>query len=658
MTMDEEITTLGKCNFRNQEVEFGIKTDDRRRHIYIIGKTGVGKTTLLENMIIDDIGTGRGVAFVDPHGDSAEKLLHLIPEERIDDTIYFNPADIEYPIAFNPLERVAEENYHLVASGIMAVFEKMWPDVWSARMQYILSNTLLALLEFPNATLLGIMRMLADKKYRKEVVENLRDPVVKSFWVNEFGQYTDRFATEAVAAIQNKVGQLVANPLIRNAIGQPHSSINLRKIMDEGKILIVNLSKGRIGEDNSKLLGGLVITRLQLAAMSRVDIPEEARRDFYLYIDEFQNFSTESFANILSEARKYRLSLTLAHQYIKQLVGEDTYVRDAIFGNVGTFVVFRVGAEDAEFLEPEFAPTFDQNDLVNLPKYHVYTRLMIDGVAGRAFSATTLPPYPAPKQSYADLIIENTRRRYAVPKEAVERKIASEWLTEEELMKEKVERRGERGLEVLERRRSEGERKKPRPDIDKDKLREALEGTGEAREKATLQKDIADEKPQENSPIILSENLTRNPRIDPKSFSDVNKQFLELLRQEGPMIEKHAENSEAFLGALEAAFDTSLMEFVGGEQWQENAIAWVGSFLGETLIKTLGGLWQWSPRQNRWVVILKSKEGDPVEANVFRKVENRMKNGQEDSLVYFYDMIKKIVEVGHEAILNPQSGQE
>lgn len=484
MADNEDITILGECNFRNQKLEFGIKTDDRRRHIYVVGKTGVGKTVLLENMIMHDIISGKGVGLIDPHGDFAEKLIHLIPEERIDDVIYFNPSDTEHPIAFNPLEKVVNEHRHLIASSIMAVFEKIWPDVWSARMQYILNNALLALLEYPNATLLGIMRILSDKKYRKEVVDNLTDPVVKSFWVNEFGQYSDRFAVEAVAAIQNKVGQFVANPLIRNIMGQSHSSINLRKAMDEGKILIANLSKGAIGEDNSALLGAMLVTRIQMAAMSRVDIPEEERRDFYLYIDEFQNFSTESFANILSEARKYRLSLTLAHQYIAQLINDnDTKVRDAIFGNVGTMMIFRVGAKDAEFLEPEFAPTFEEGDLVNLPKYNIYVRLMIDGIATKPFSAETLPPPPAPKKSFADVIIENSRRKYAVDKDKVEKKIRSEWDSGSEIVKEKVERRREKGLEILEK--PPPRKRKSNIEIDKDKLREAIGPQLEAKEETT-----------------------------------------------------------------------------------------------------------------------------------------------------------------------------
>ncbi|MBI2035870.1 MAG: type IV secretion system DNA-binding domain-containing protein [Candidatus Liptonbacteria bacterium] len=360
-------------NFRGENVKFGIKTDDRRRHVYVIGKTGSGKTNLMEVMAINDIRAGHGVAVVDPHGEFAEKMLKFVPEERVQDTIYFNPSDTEYPVAFNPMEQVSSDFRHLIASGLMGVFKKIWVDAWSARMEYILNNTLLALLEYPGATILGVMRMMAEKDYRKKIVDSLKDPVIKAFWVNEFGRYSERYETEALGAIQNKIGQFISNPLIRNIVGQHHSSINMRKIMDEKKIFIANLSKGKIGEDNSRLLGAMLITRLQLAAMSRVDIPEGERNDFYLYVDEFQNFATDSFASILSEARKYRLSLTLGHQYIEQL---DEKVRPAVFGNVGTLAVFRVGAFDAEFLEKEFMPEFTASDLVNLPKWSVYIKLM------------------------------------------------------------------------------------------------------------------------------------------------------------------------------------------------------------------------------------------------------------------------------------------
>lgn len=427
--MNNEVTLFGETNFRNEKRRFGIKEDDRRRHMYIIGKTGMGKTTMLENMIISDIIHGKGVGFIDPHGDSAEKILEFVPPERIKDVVYFDPSDLERPIAFNAIENVEPEKKHLVASGLMGVFKKIWPDVWSARMEYILNNTILALLDYPGATILGIMRMLSNKDYRKQVVDSIKDPVVKSFWVEEFAKYTDRFAAEATPAIQNKVGQFLSAAVIRNIVGQVNSAIDMRKVMDEGKILIMNLSKGRVGEDNSKLLGGLLVTKLQLAAMSRVDIPEEERRDFYLYVDEFQNFATESFANILSEARKYRLALILANQYIAQLIqtsggNKSTAVRDAIFGNVGTLISFRVGAEDAEYLEKEFAPEFTAVDVVNLAKYNVYLKLMIDGVASRAFSATTLHPYPRPEVSYKTDIIKHSRETYGTDREDVEAEIA------------------------------------------------------------------------------------------------------------------------------------------------------------------------------------------------------------------------------------------
>jgi len=426
--MDEDKVIFGITNFRNGEKRFGIKMDDRRRHMYLVGKTGAAKTTIMETMVIADIKAGKGVCFVDPHGDTAERILEFVPEERINDVIYFNPQDINFPIAFNPLEQIGTEYRHLVASGIMGVFKKIWVDMWSARMEYILNNTLLALLEYPGSTLLGIMRMLSDKDYRKKVVDSLNDPVVKGFWVNEFAKYSQKFETEATAAIQNKVGQFVTNPLIRNILGQAHSSIDMRKIMDEGKILIVNLSKGGIGEDNSNLLGAMIISKIQLAAMSRMNIPENERKDFYLYVDEFQNFATDSFATILSEARKYHLCLIMAHQYIRQLIsGDSTKMRDAVFGNVGTMISFRVGAEDAEFLEKEFQPDFMLNDLVNLPKYNFYIKLMIDGVASRPFSAKTIPPPKSPVESYKDVLIENSRRLYSTPRISVEEKIAEEW---------------------------------------------------------------------------------------------------------------------------------------------------------------------------------------------------------------------------------------
>lgn len=422
----EKIILFGETNFRNKRVRFGIKPDDRRRHMYVIGKTGVGKTTLIENMVVQDIRHGHGLAVIDPHGEFADMMLDFVPKERIQDVVYVNPADLDFPIAFNAIEQVPMEYRHLVASGLMAVFKKIWVDAWSARMEYILSNTLLSLLEVPDSTLLGVNRMLADKSYRHSIVERLTDPVVKAFWLNEFERYDAKFRAEAVAPIQNKVGQFVSNPLIRNVVGQTKSKLNLREIMDKQKILIVNLSKGLIGEENSALLGAMLVTKLQLAAMSRVDIPELERRDFYLYVDEFQNYATDSFANILSEARKYRLNLILAHQYLEQL---PETVRSSIFGNVGTIVAFRIGAEDAEFMEQEFAPEFSANDLLNLPKFNFYIKLMIDGTASRAFSATNLPPPPMPTLIHRKEIIRVSQDRYATPRQEVEQTI-KEWSEE------------------------------------------------------------------------------------------------------------------------------------------------------------------------------------------------------------------------------------
>jgi CxxC-x17-CxxC domain-containing protein len=424
---NNDVTFFGATNFRNQQRKFGIMRDDRRRHMYIIGKTGMGKTTMIENMVIQDINNDQGVAYLDPHGDTAEKLLDYIPPSRINDVIYFNPGDLSNPIAFNVLEAVENEHKHLVASGLMGVFTKIWANLWSARMEYILNNTILALLEVPGNTLLGIMRMLADKGFRKKIISRLKDPIVKSFWIDEYANWNERFRTEAIQPIQNKVGQFLSSSIIRNIVGQAKSTIDLRSIMDNRKILIMNLSKGRIGEDASALLGAMMITKIQLAAMSRVNIPnEEDRRDFYLYVDEFQNYSTESFAGILSEARKYRLNLIMAHQYIAQLSDE---VRDAVFGNVGTIVTFRVGAEDAEELEKEFTPHVLATDVVNLAKFQIYLKLMIDGVASRPFSADTLPPMQEAGQysDNRDKVIKVSRERYTKPSDEVEDKIIR-WL--------------------------------------------------------------------------------------------------------------------------------------------------------------------------------------------------------------------------------------
>lgn len=423
MDNPEQVNYFAETDARSKRVPFGIKSKDRSRHTYVIGKTGMGKSTLLENMAIQDIKNGKGLAFFDPHGKTADLLLEYVPEDRIKDVVYFAPFDVDYPIAFNVMEDVGYDKRQLVASGLMSSFKKIWQDAWSARMEYILGNTLLALLEYPDSTLLSVNKMLTEKVFRKKVVDYIKDPAVKAFWTGEFAKYTDRFAAEATPAIQNKIGQFTVNPLIRNIIGQPNSSFDLREIMDNKKILIVNLSKGRIGETNANLLGSMLITKLYLAAMSRADTSEKDLAnlpDFYLYVDEFQSFANESFADILSEARKYKLNLTVAHQYIEQMSEE---VRAAVFGNVGTMISFRVGSYDAEVLEKEFTPQFSVEDIVNLGFAQIYLRLMIDGVSSQPFSAKTLPPFQKPENSYVKKCIEESRRKYTRPRELVDEEV-------------------------------------------------------------------------------------------------------------------------------------------------------------------------------------------------------------------------------------------
>lgn len=416
----EKVTRFAETDARGQHVPFGIKAKDRQRHVYVIGKTGMGKSTMLENMAVQDIQNGEGLAFIDPHGSTAEKLLDFIPEHRVKDVLYFAPHDMDHPVSFNIMEDVGPEKRHLVASGLMSVFKKVWVDVWSARMEYILQNTLLALLEYPGSTLIGVNRMLSDKEYRKKVVENVKDPGVKSFWVDEFANYNERYMQEAGDSIKNKIGQFTANPVIRNIIGQPKSSFDIRTIMDEKKILIMNLSKGLIGETNANLLGSMLTTRIYLAAMSRADLSPQQMEEmpnFYFYVDEFQSFANATFANILSEARKYKLNLTIAHQYIEQMEEE---VRNAVFGNVGTIVSFRVGPFDAEILETIFSPRFLATDIVNLGFAQIYLTLMIDGIGSQPFSAVTLPPIAAPSVSCKEMVIAQSRTQFARTRAEVE----------------------------------------------------------------------------------------------------------------------------------------------------------------------------------------------------------------------------------------------
>lgn len=415
----EAVTYFAVTDFRNIRQRFGIKERDRSGHLYILGKTGTGKSTLIQTMAACDIGRGQGMALIDPHGDLAEAVLSQVPENRINDVIFFNPSDLDYPIAFNPLEKVAPDKHHLVVSGLISVFKKIWSDFWGPRTEHLLRNSILALLEQPEGTLLDIPLLLTDRDFRGRVLGRVTDRSVRNFWLLEFEGYGLRLRSEATAPILNKIGQFLATPLVRNIVGQPRSSFDLRQIMDEGKILIADLAKGRIGDDNCSLLGSLLVTKLQLAALSRADIPEESRRPFHLFIDEIQSFLTMSFTDILSEARKYKLYLTMSHQYIGQL---DERIRAAIFGNVGTVISFRVGAEDAKYLAREFYPTFDETDLVNIPNHHIYLKMMIDGQTSKAFSAVTMPP-AGRTASHKDEILALSRASFGTPRATVERQI-------------------------------------------------------------------------------------------------------------------------------------------------------------------------------------------------------------------------------------------
>ncbi len=419
-TADDEISAFGLTNFRGMNYQFGLHRTDRNRHVYVIGQTGTGKSGLLELFALSDVFHNYGYAIIDPHGDFAVDNMRFIPNNRIKDVVYFNPADTAYPVGFNPMEITDIGQKNNISSEIIGVLKRMFGDSWGPRLEYILRYTILALLEYPNSTMLDITRMLTDKKFRKEVLSHVTDTVVLNFWNVEFASWNDKFASEAVAPVLNKVGAFTANPIIRNIIGQPKSTFNIREIMDEGKILIVNLSKGLIGEDNAAILGSFLVTKVQLAAMSRSDIPKiEDRRPFYLYVDEFQNFATDSFATILSEARKYGLNLTVANQYVSQM---DETVRDAVFGNVGTMISFRVSADDAPVLAKPFAPQFEPDDLLQMNNRHFIISMVIHGEKVPAFSATTLQLPPAQADN-TPLIVENSRKQFSRAREEVETEI-------------------------------------------------------------------------------------------------------------------------------------------------------------------------------------------------------------------------------------------
>lgn len=421
--MDNEHIVVGMREHWGQKMPFVLSRKDRRQHLYTIGKSGAGKTTLLRNLILQDIEAGHGVGVIDPHGDLATDLLDHIPRHRIEDVVYFNPADVEYPIGLNLLGSVPLENRHLTASGIVSVFKSIWHDFWGPRLEYILYASVAALLECENVSLLGLQRMLSDARYRAWVVKQVKDPIVRSFWVNEFENYDNKFLREAIAPIQNKVGQLLMSPHLRNVLGQVRNRIDARFMMDKRRIFIANVSKGKLGADKSNLIGALLVTQFQLAAMSRADMTEHERRDFFLSVDEFQSFATDSFVSILSEARKYRLCLTLSHQYVEQLKPE---IRDAVFGNVGSIVAFRVGQHDAETLEREFGSAFPAGNFTRLGNYEVYAKLLNRGEWSEPFSGKTSLP-SGERHGRSATIIRRSREKYAMKRDVIEDKIRR-WL--------------------------------------------------------------------------------------------------------------------------------------------------------------------------------------------------------------------------------------
>ncbi len=422
--MEKETAYIGNRSVWGGEEPFGISRAARRQHLYAIGKTGTGKSTLLRNLILQDIEAGRGVGLIDPHGDLAEEILECIPRWRTDHLVYFNPSDTEFPIGFNLVRPMRKGETHLHASGLVSAFKHFWRESWGPRLEYILYATIAALLECENVTLLGVPRMLSDERYRSWVVKQVRDPMVRSFWENEFARYDRAFLAEAIAPIQNKVGQLLMAAPLRNIFGQVRSTFDFRFMIDRERIFIANLSKGKLGEDKANLLGSLLVTEFQLAAMRRAAIPEEERKDFFLFVDEFHNFSTDSFAGVLSEARKYRLCLTLSHQYIEQLQPE---IRNAVFGNVGSIVSFRVGNTDADVLANEFGNDYKPEHFTELSNHEVRVKLLERGEYGEPFFARTCPPQSV-FHGHRENLISRSRERYAGKRFQVENRIRR-WLT-------------------------------------------------------------------------------------------------------------------------------------------------------------------------------------------------------------------------------------
>ncbi len=419
---DPEVSFVGETNFHNARTPFGIMRNDRRRHLYVVGKSGSGKSKLLELLIRNDLLNGKGVGVLDPHGDLVDNVLRMVPKDRIKDVILFDPSDLEFPIAFNPLEKVPPELKMRVTIGFIEIFKKLFGINWNAKLEHVLRYTILALLDSPNTTVLSIMKMLTDKNYRQYIIRQIEEDFVKNFWVNEFAAWSEKFDAEAITPLLNKMGQFVATNMIRNIVGQPINKLHIRDVMDKGKILLMKVSKGILGEENAALMGSMAVTKIYQAAMSRADTPEEERKDWYFYIDEFHNFATNTFDEILSEARKYRLNITIAHQFMGQLLEN---IRTTVFGNIGSIISFRVGAEDAAILAEEFNPIFTPRDIINLGVRDFYCKMSINGEITQAFSAKTLD-INFPKENYAKECRDFSRETYCVPRDQVE-KIIDSW---------------------------------------------------------------------------------------------------------------------------------------------------------------------------------------------------------------------------------------
>ena len=417
-TPAKELTVLWDTDYRGDKIRFWVRQEDKFRHMYIVGKTWTGKSTFINNMIISDMRAGNGLCLLDPHGELVDDLLEYIPSNRINDVILFDVGDSEYPIGFNLLQADNEDEKNRIASGVVSTFQKLFDNSRGPRLEYILRNVVLSVIDYPNATLMHILRILTDKEFREEVISHVKDPVLLKFWNNEFNRWQDKQREEAVWPITNKVGQFLSSRLVRNIFGQPRTKLSIRRAMDEGKIILVNLSKGKIGEDNANMIGSLLVTKIQIDAMGRADMAKHLRKPFYLYIDEFQNFATKSFATILSEARKYKLSLIVANQYTSQL---DEAIKDAIFGNVGTIFSFTLWYDDASVMTSQFKELVSTNDLISLPKFTAYTRLMVDGVSSDPFSMKTLPPFVSEWDiEHIEKIRKQSRQRYAMEREQLE----------------------------------------------------------------------------------------------------------------------------------------------------------------------------------------------------------------------------------------------